>query len=138
MQVSVNLGVRVSASDAAPAWFPRRRTAGRDRRFPARVRDVLNVESGYNGRPPADEGADAATVAGWMREAETERVAAQAKLRSVTGQQTMSQDEITAIVTALGDLVKVLADADPADKIRRRVGNTKRAGFEIPARTSCA
>ena len=65
-----------------------------------------------------DEGADAATVAGWMREVETERVAVQAKLRSAAGQQTMSREEITAIVTALGDLVKVLADVDPADKMK--------------------
>ena len=30
----------------------------------------------------------------------------------------MSPDEITAIVRALGDLVKVLNDADPADKMK--------------------
>jgi site-specific DNA recombinase len=65
-----------------------------------------------------DEGADAATVAGWMREVETERIGVEAKLRSVTGQRSMSPEEITAIVMALGDLVKVLNDADPVDKIR--------------------
>jgi hypothetical protein len=37
---------------------------------------------------------------------------------AVTGQQAMSPEEITAIVTALGDLVKVLNDADPADKMK--------------------
>lgn len=65
-----------------------------------------------------DEGADAATVAGWMREVEAERIAVQAKLRSSSGRQAMSPEEITAIVTALGDLVKVLADADSADKMK--------------------
>ena len=53
-----------------------------------------------------------------MREVETERVTVQASLRSATGQQKMSQDEITAIVTALGDLVKVFADADSTDKMK--------------------
>ena len=65
-----------------------------------------------------DEGADAATVAGWMREVETERIGVQAKLRSATGQQSMSEEEITAIVTALGDLVRVLTDANEADKMK--------------------
>lgn len=65
-----------------------------------------------------DEGADVTTVAGWMREVETERIGVQAKLRSVTGHQSMSSEEITAIVMALGDLVKVLNNADPVDKIR--------------------
>ena len=53
-----------------------------------------------------------------MHEIATERVGVQARLRSVTARQAMSPEEITAIVRALGDLVKVLNDADPADKIR--------------------
>ena len=37
-----------------------------------------------------------------MREVKTERIGVHAKLRSATGQQSMSQEEITAIVMALG------------------------------------
>jgi hypothetical protein len=43
-------------------------------------------------------------------------VAAQAEIRSATGQRRMTRDEIAAIVTTLGDLVQVIPDADPADK----------------------
>ena len=75
-----------------------------------------SAESGY--RTLLDQGTDPAIVAGWIREVEAERIAVQAKLRSATGRNTMTPQEITAIVTALGDIVKVLADAEPEDKIK--------------------
>jgi hypothetical protein len=53
-----------------------------------------------------------------MREVDTERIGVQAKLRSTTGQQTTSQEEITALIMTFGDLVKFLGDADPADKMK--------------------
>lgn len=104
-----------------------------------------------------DEGADATVVAGWMREVETQRIGVQARLRSVAGQQPMSPEEITAIVTALGDLVKVLNDADPLDKMKiykelglhltynlganvvdEELKTLKRTGFRVPVRRLCA
>jgi hypothetical protein len=44
-----------------------------------------------------------------------QKVAAQAEIRSATGQRRITRDEIAAIVTTLGDLVPVIRDADPAD-----------------------
>jgi len=60
-----------------------------------------------------DEGADAAVVAKWMREIETERIGLQARLRSTTGQQPMSTGEITALVTALGTSSKSSTTPSP-------------------------
>lgn len=65
-----------------------------------------------------DEGTDPAIVAGWIREVEAERLAIQARLRTTTRRTAMTADEITAIVTALGDMIDVLARAEPADKIK--------------------
>ncbi len=48
--------------------------------------------------------------------ANAERAAAQARLRATTGRQRMTAQEIKDMVTALGDIVAVLAEADPADK----------------------
>ncbi len=65
-----------------------------------------------------DEGTDPAIVAGWIREVETQRLAIQSRLRTTTRRPAMTADEITAIVTALGDMIDVLARAEPADKIK--------------------
>lgn len=66
-------------------------------------------------RPP---GPSPAIVAGWIREVEAERLTIQARLRTATRRTAMTADEITAIVTALGDMIDVLASAEPADKIK--------------------
>ena len=64
-----------------------------------------------------DQGTDPAIVAGWIREVEVERIGAQAKLREAAGRTAMTTDEIMEIVTAIGDMIKMLANAQPADKI---------------------
>lgn len=43
-------------------------------------------------------------------------MAAQAEIRAATGRPQMTRDDIAAIVAALGDLARVVRDADPADK----------------------
>lgn len=65
-----------------------------------------------------NQGADPAIVAGWIREVEIERIGAQTRLRQVTGRSATTPQEINAIVTALGDMVKVLDAAEPDDKIK--------------------
>jgi hypothetical protein len=47
----------------------------------------------------------------------------------------MTPQEITAIVTALGDIVKVLADAEPEDKIKIYARLVLRLTYEINANT---
>ena len=61
-------------------------------------------------------GADPAVIGPWIAETQAKKVAAQAEIRTATGRHQMSQDEIAAIVTALGDLARVVSRADPADK----------------------
>ena len=38
------------------------------------------------------------------------------RLRKPGGRRRLTRDEITSLVTALGDVMRVLRDADPADK----------------------
>ncbi len=63
-----------------------------------------------------EAGTDPALVARWTAKANTERAAAQARLRTTTDRQRMTEQEISDIVTVMGDIVTVLAEADPADK----------------------
>ncbi|MGA4685885.1 MULTISPECIES: hypothetical protein [Micromonospora] len=53
-------------------------------------------------------------VTAWIAQTQADRTRAEAELR--TTPRRMSQGEITALVTALGDITTVLRDADPADK----------------------
>jgi len=61
-------------------------------------------------------GGDPAVIGPWIAETQAKKVAAQADIRTATGQSQMSRDEIAAIVTALGDLAHVVSTAEPADK----------------------
>jgi site-specific DNA recombinase len=61
-------------------------------------------------------GGDPAVIGPWIAETQAKKVTAQAETRSATGRRQMSPDDIAAIVAALGDLARVIADADPADK----------------------
>ena len=61
-------------------------------------------------------GADPAVIGPWIAETQAKKVAAQAEIRAATGQHRISRDEIAAIVAALGDLARVVSEADPADK----------------------
>jgi hypothetical protein len=69
-------------------------------------------------RAALDAGADPTLVAGWITQTQTERAHAEADLRTppTHGRRWVSQTEIANLVQALGDIVTVLHDADPADK----------------------
>ena len=67
-------------------------------------------------RATIDAGGDLAVIGPWIAETQAKKVAAQAEIRAATGRHQMTRDEIEAIVAALGDLVRVLLEADPADK----------------------
>ena len=82
-----------------------------------------------------EAGTDPATVAGWIREVEVEKIAANARLRKLGGRAIMTTEEITAIVHALGDLVKVLAQATPADKMKIYKELGLRLDYDANART---
>ncbi len=77
-------------------------------------------------RAALEAGADPVLVTSWMKETQARRVAAEAKIRKPTGRRRMTTDEITNLVTALGDLLQVLKDADPADRaeVYSRLGLT--------------
>jgi site-specific DNA recombinase len=67
-------------------------------------------------RAALEAGADPVLVTSWMKEVQAKRAAAEARLKKPTGRRRMTRDEITSLVKALGDLMQVLKDADPADK----------------------
>jgi site-specific DNA recombinase len=67
-------------------------------------------------RAALEAGADPVLVTGWINETQARRAVAKAKLREPSGQRRMTREEITSLVTALGDLLRVLGEADPADK----------------------
>jgi site-specific DNA recombinase len=77
-------------------------------------------------RAALDAGADPTLVAGWITQTQAERAHAEADLRTLQtpGRCRMSQTEIANLVQALGDIVTVLHDADPADKaeVYRQLG----------------
>ena len=67
-------------------------------------------------RESLKSGVDPAVVAPWIAETQAKKVAAQAEIRAATGQRQMAPDDIAAIVAALGDLARVVRDAESADK----------------------
>ena len=77
-------------------------------------------------RAALEAGADPVLVTSWMKETQARRAVAEARIKKPTGRRRMTADEITTLVTALGDLMRVLDDADPADKaeVYSRLGLT--------------
>src|SRR6266511_2380455 len=79
-------------------------------------------------RAVLDAGGDPALVTSWIAQTQAERIRAQAQLDQnndqPVGARRMSRDEIANLVHALGDIVAVLAEADPADKaeVYRQLG----------------
>ncbi|MFL6072451.1 MAG: recombinase family protein [Mycobacteriales bacterium] len=67
-------------------------------------------------RAALEAGTDPALIAGWTAQVNADKAVAQARLRAATGRRRMSAEEIGQLVQALGDIVRVLADADPGDK----------------------
>ncbi len=79
-------------------------------------------------RAALEAGADPTLVATWTRQVQAQRAAAETTLthsaRSARTRPRMSRDEIKALIDALGGLLSVLRDADPADKaeVYRQLG----------------
>ncbi|WP_342775889.1 hypothetical protein [Micromonospora pisi] len=77
-------------------------------------------------RATLDAGADPTVVTAWITQTQAERTRAEADLHAQTHTtpKRMSRTEITSLVQALGDIVTVLRDADPADKaeVYRQLG----------------
>lgn len=69
-------------------------------------------------RSSLDEGATPAIVAKWITETEAKKALAETRLPDLTGStpKRMTREEITALVSTLGNLLKILHRADPADK----------------------
>ncbi len=67
-------------------------------------------------RASIDAGGDPAVIGPWIAETQVKKVAAQAETRTATGRRRMSREEMEAVVTALGDLARLIQDADPQDK----------------------
>jgi hypothetical protein len=79
-------------------------------------------------RAALEAGADPKLIAGWSREVQTQRAAAEARLAHITGSRgtcpRMSRDEIHTLVDAVGGLLSILHAADAADKaeVYRQLG----------------
>ena len=82
-----------------------------------------------------EAGTDPATVAGWIREVEIEKIAINARLRELGERATMTTEEITALVHALGDLVRVLGEAAPTNKMKIYKELGLRLDYDASART---
>jgi site-specific DNA recombinase len=68
-------------------------------------------------RAALEAGASPEIVTAWINETQAKRAAAEARLRhQSTGRRRMTREEITNVIKALGDLMTVLSEADPADK----------------------
>jgi hypothetical protein len=69
---------------------------------------------------------DPVLVTSWIIETQARRTVAEARIKKPAGRRRVTRDEITNLVTALGDVMQVLRDADPADKaeVYSRLGLT--------------
>jgi site-specific DNA recombinase len=75
-------------------------------------------------RAALEAGADPAVVTGWIRDVQAARAQAEAQLRRF-GQlraRVLNRDRLAEIMRALGGMVSVLADADPARKAKVYAG----------------
>ncbi|WP_328418430.1 zinc ribbon domain-containing protein [Micromonospora sp. NBC_00389] len=77
-------------------------------------------------RAALDAGADPSVVSSWIAQTQAERTRAETDLHTPdsAAPRRMTQEEITTLVQALGHIVTVLHDADPADKaeVYRQLG----------------
>jgi hypothetical protein len=82
-------------------------------------------------RAALEAGTDPALITQWTAEVNATRAAAQVQLRAATGSNTqMTAEEIESIVAALGSIIEVLRDADPADKAKIYAGVGLRLTYE--------
>ena len=77
-------------------------------------------------RAALEAGADPVLVTSWMKETQARRALAKARLSKPARRERMTREEIVNLVKAIGDVMQVLKDADPADKaeIYSRLGLT--------------
>lgn len=87
---------------------------GREAELRKQIADCDRRLVGY--RKVIDEGGDVATVAKWITEVDRERKALIAQLGQTVPGAKFTREQLKAMITALRDIVTVLADADPADK----------------------
>jgi site-specific DNA recombinase len=71
-----------------------------------------------------DADADPVEVTRWINEAKADRARAEGQLHGLGGSKRMTREEITTMMTELGDLARVVVRADPGDKadLYREVG----------------
>ncbi|GGP97451.1 putative recombinase [Streptosporangium pseudovulgare] len=70
-------------------------------------------------RAALEAGADPAVVAGWIREEQARKAEAEARLRRVPlRRRRLDRDDLAAMMRTLGDMVRVLGEAEPARKAR--------------------
>jgi hypothetical protein len=94
----------------------RRRATCRPGREAARPEIVDCDASLRQHRAALEAGASPEIVTAWINETQAKRAAAEARLRQgASGRRRITREEITSLVNALGDLMTVLTEADPAD-----------------------
>jgi site-specific DNA recombinase len=95
------------------------RPAPLDEQAAAARREIAEAERKLaRHRAALEAGADPAVVAGWIAEVQAAKAAAETRLRCsrpVSARQ-LSHDELAEMIASLGDVLRVLADADPARK----------------------
>jgi DNA invertase Pin-like site-specific DNA recombinase len=69
-------------------------------------------------RAALEAGADPTIVAGWMSEVTAERQRADQALRTATPGDAPTPAQMRAVIEGLGDMITVLADADPAQRAK--------------------
>lgn len=98
----------------AAAKLPPAPGDGPDGEAAARIAGCDRKLTGY--RAALDAGGDPAVISRWITETTAERAMLVARTRPATPRAPMTQEQIASVVTALGDILAVLRDADPADK----------------------
>ena len=83
-------------------------------RYPPIERSASEPRRRRRKDPASDRGE--VVIGPWIAETQAKKVTAQAETRTATGRRQMSRVDITTIVAALGNLARVIRDADPADK----------------------
>jgi site-specific DNA recombinase len=68
-------------------------------------------------RAALEAGTDPSLVQRWISEVQAERTVAETRLRQLTNPRTLTSEQIAQLVAELGDMVNVLRNADPADKV---------------------
>ncbi len=89
-------------------------------------------------RHALDEGADAATVTGWITDAATQERTAASDLQAATADAPapLTVDEVLATIAELGNLAGVLSTAEPADRSQLYEALGITATYDAAARTA--